>query len=66
MKLRTHLANYSGLIIFRAHKSIHIDMFSFSLQERLSDVLRELLEELKEKLLGPDPELKPVPVRNED
>lgn len=40
-------------------------MFLFSLQERLSDVLNELLEELKEKLFGPERKLKPVPVKND-
>jgi hypothetical protein len=37
-------------------------MLSFSLQERLSDVLNGLLEDLKEKFFGPERKLQPVPV----
>lgn len=41
-------------------------MLSFSLQERLSDVLNGLLEDIKEKLLGPERKLQPVPVKHDN
>jgi len=41
-------------------------MIYFSSERKLSDVLNELWAELKEKLLGPENELQPIPVRNKN
>lgn len=41
------------------------DMRNFSRQRKLKDVLNELWADLKDKIFGPEPKLKPIPVRNE-
>jgi|GEM_PF-3164340 len=41
------------------------DMRYFSSQRKLTDVLNELWADLKDKIFGPEPKLKPIPVRNE-